>query len=299
MDIALLSSYKLSRTEEYLVWFVFFLALAVKVPMMPFHIWLPEAHVEAPTGGSVMLAGVLLKMGTYGMVRLLLGLFPTATVYFTPLVYTLCIIGMLYTSITAIRQTDMKRIIAYASVAHRNMTVVGVFTNTVQGLEGALLQMFSHGLVAGALFMCVGVRYDRHHSRLVTYYGGVAQTMPRFVFMFRFFTMANIALPGTSSFVGEFRIRVGAFQVNTYVAVMSTVGMVLGGAYSLWLYNRVAYGNIKTGYVGLSSDMNTREFLMMTPLVVMTMIIGVYPDVFLDSMHYSCSNVIEYGIVNS
>jgi NADH-quinone oxidoreductase subunit M len=207
--------------------------LGVKVPLVPFHIWLPEAHVEAPTAGSVILAGILLKLGTYGMIRFLIPLFPLATIYFTPLVYIICIIGVIYTSRTAIRQTDMKRIIAYASVAHISVTLIGLFSRTSQGVEGSIFQMLSHGLVAGALFLCVGVLYERHHTRLIKYYGGVAHSIPIFVTLFRIFTMANIARPGTASFVGEFLILLGAFQVNTTAAFGGATGMVLGGAYSL------------------------------------------------------------------
>jgi NADH-quinone oxidoreductase subunit M len=285
---------RVSLETQRRMWLAFFVSFAVKVPMMPLHIWLPEAHVEAPTAGSVILAGILLKLGTYGMVRVLVGLFPEATVYFTPMVYTRCVRAIVYTSRTAIRQTDMKRIIAYASVAHMNMTLVGLFSLTQTGVEGALLQMLSHGLVSGALFMCVGVLYDRHHTRRVTYYGGVAQTMPMFAALFMFFTMANIALPGTSSFVGEFMILVGIFQTNTFVAVMSATGMILGGAYSLWLYNRVAFGNLKTTYVGVSTDVNRRERRMLTPLVFFTLRMGLWPELFREPMHTSTSSRLEH-----
>ena len=277
-------------------WLAFFVAFAVKVPMRPMHIWLPEAHVEAPTAGSVILAGILLKLGTYGMVRVLIGLFPEASVFYTPRVYTMAMTAIVYTSRTAIRQTDMKRVIAYASVAHMNVTRVGVFSRTVQGLEGALLQMLSHGLVSGALFRCVGVLYDRHHTRRISYYGGVAQTMPLFVAFFRFFTMANIALPGTSSFVGEFMILVGFFQTNTFAAFVTATSMVLGGAYSLWLFNRVAYGNLKTFYVGGSADLIRRERWTFVPLTRLTLIMGVTPEIFLDPMHASVSSLIEHVV---
>jgi NADH:ubiquinone oxidoreductase subunit 4 (subunit M) len=206
----------------------------------------------------------------------------------------LAIMAMLYASMTAIRQTDIKRIIAYASVAHMNITLVGVFSMTVTGRQGAILQIRSHGLVAGALFMCIGVRYDRHHTRRVTYYSGVATTMPRYAMVFRFFTMANIALPGTSAFVGEFMIRLGVMQTNVYVTVMSTVGMVLGGAYSRWLYNRLAYGNAKHTYIGVSVDMNRREMLMFRPLIVLTLVRGVYPSMVCEYMSVSCINRIEH-----
>jgi NADH-quinone oxidoreductase subunit M len=206
---------------EKLLWLAFFASFAAKVPMVPVHIWLPEAHVEAPTAGSVILAGILLKLGTYGFLRFSIPLFPYASLYFTPLVFTIALIGIVYTSLTAIRQTDLKRIIAYSSVAHMNLVIVGLFSLNTQGIEGAILQQLSHGLVSGALFLCVGVIYDRHHTRLIKYYSGLAHIMPVYVAIFMFFTMANIA-PGTSSFVGEFLILVGSFQVSTSVCFFAT-----------------------------------------------------------------------------
>jgi len=276
-------------------WRAFFASLAVKVPMVPVHIWLPEAHVEAPTGGSVILAGVLLKMGTYGMMRRLRPLFVEATVYFTPRVYTRAVGAIVYTSRTAIRQTDMKRIVAYASVAHMNMTLVGLFSRTEAGVEGALRQMLSHGLVAGALFRVIGVLYDRHHTRRVAYYGGRAQAMPRFALVFRFFTRANIALPGTSAFVGEFRIMVGIGQTNTRVRRRSATGMVLGGAYSLWLYNRIVYGNRKVLYVGEERrDLDRRERRRFRPLGGRTRRLGRAPCRRLDRVRGSCMGRVEH-----
>lgn len=292
-DYQLLVQNPLASSSQYLLWLAFFASFAVKVPVMPGHIWLPEAHVEAPTAGSVILAGILLKLGTYGLIRFSLPLFPVGTVYFTPLVYTLACLAVVYTSLTAIRQSDMKRIIAYASVAHINMTLVGLFSLTPQGVEGSVLQMLSHGLVSAALFLCVGVLYDRHHSRMVKYYSGLAHTIPLYATIFLFFTMANIGLPGTSSFVGEFLILVGVFQVNTFAAVISATGMVLGGAYSLWLYNRVVYGNLKTQYIGFSPDVSRREFMSFLPLIYLTLVMGIYPEVFLDPMHVSCENLVE------
>lgn len=293
MDYQVLIHQPLIENKQYLLWLAFFASFAVKVPMLPVHIWLPEAHVEAPTAGSVILAGILLKLGSYGLVRFSLPLFPLATQYFTPLVYMISILGVIYTSLTAIRQWDVKRIIAYASVAHINLTLVGLFSLTSQGVEGSILQMLSHGLVSGALFFCVGVLYDRHHSRMVHYYSGLTTTMPIFVTIFLFFTIANIALPGTSSFVGEFLILLGVFQTNTFAAVLSATGIILGGAYSLWVYNRVAYGNIKTNYISYSIDINKREFGVFLPLVILTLVIGLYPKIFLDVIHVSCSNLIE------
>ena len=276
------------------LWLAFFASFAVKVPMVPVHIWLPEAHVEAPTAGSVILASVLLKLGSYGLIRFSMPLFPAATIYFTPLVYTMAAIAVIYTSLTAIRQSDMKRIIAYASVAHMNVILVGMFALNMQGLEGAMIQMLSHGLVSSALFLCVGVLYDRHHSRMVKYYSGMAHTMPLFAIVFMFMTMANIALPGTSSFVGEFLILAGAFQVNTTICVLAGTGMILGGGYSLWLYNRIAFGNLKVQAIKQFSDMNRREFMVFLPLTVGTLVMGIYPEIFLDPMHVSIAGLIEH-----
>lgn len=274
----------ISEGRQAILWLGLFIGFAVKVPMVPVHIWLPEAHVEAPTVGSVVLASILLKLGTYGMIRYLIKLLPIGTVYFTPVVYVLCMIGIVYTSLTAIRQTDMKRIIAYASVAHMNMTLVGLFSGTVEGYEGAVLQMLAHGFVSGGLFICIGVLYERHHSRLVKYYSGVALVMPVYSILFLVLTMANIGLPGTSSFVGEFLILMGIFKVNVLVAVVSATTMVLGGGYSLWLYNRVAYGNINEGMSKGGVDVTKRELWMLIPLVGLTIVIGIYPEVFLGEL---------------
>ena len=283
-----------------LLWLAFFVSFAVKVPMLPVHIWLPEAHVEAPTAGSVILAGILLKLGSYGFLRFSLPLFPYASVYFTPLIYAFACVAVIYTSLTAIRQTDLKRIIAYASVAHMNLVLIGMFVYNLQGLEGSILQQLSHGLVSGALFLCVGVIYDRHHTRLVKYYSGLAHTMPIYIAIFMFFSMANIALPGTSSFVGEFLILAGAFQTNTTVCVLSATGMILGGGYSLWLFNRVAFGNIKVQYMGAFSDVDKREFATLLPLIILTLVMGIYPEIFLDPMQLSCSNLLaQLDVANS
>jgi proton-translocating NADH-quinone oxidoreductase chain M len=291
-DYQALLTTEFSFDRQRILWLAFFASFATKVPMVPVHIWLPEAHVEAPTAGSVILAGVLLKLGTYGLVRFSLPLFPAATVYFTPFVYTMCVLAVVYTSLTAIRQTDMKRIIAYASVAHMNVTLIGVFSLTVPGVEGGIYQMLSHGIVSSALFLCVGVLYDRHHTRLLKYYGGVAHAMPMYVTLFLVFTMANIARPGTSSFVGEFLILLGAFNVNTAAAFGGATGMVLGGGYALWLYNRVAYGNVKTQFMGAFDDLNHREWAVLLPLALITVYGGIYPEPFRSAMHESVQHLI-------
>ena len=307
MLLAILLIYAIAGTTDYqilltvqfdgnlqkVLWLAFFASFATKVPMVPVHIWLPEAHVEAPTAGSVILAGVLLKLGSYGLIRFSMPLFPIGTIYFTPLVYAMAAIAVVYTSLTAVRQSDIKRIIAYASVAHMNVILVGMFALNANGLEGAMIQQLSHGLVASALFLGVGVLYDRHHSRLVKYYGGMAHVMPVFVMILLFFTMANIALPGTSSFVGEFLILVGAFQANTMVTMLAATGMILGGAYSLWLYNRVAFGNLKVQSIHEFSDINRREFFVQLPLILGTLVMGIYPEIFLDPMHVTIANLIE------
>jgi len=262
--------------------------------MLPMHIWLPEAHVEAPTAGSVILAGILLKLGTYGFLRFSLPLFPEASYYFTPLVYTMATLGVIYTSFTAIRQTDLKRIIAYASVAHMNLVMMGLFSFNLPGLEGALLQSLSHGFVSSALFLCIGVLYDRYHTRMVKYYSGLVHVMPISMVILLFFTMANIGLPGTSSFVGEFLILVGIYQTNTTVTFLGATGMILGGGYSLWLYNRIAYGNLKTQYLGMTkfSDISKNEFFAVLPLIMGTLVMGIYPEVFLDPMHVSVNHLL-------
>ncbi len=295
-DYRVLQEAVLRVERERLLWLAFFCRFAVKVPIVPVHLWLPEAHVEAPTAGSVLLAGILLKLGTYGMVRFSLGLFPRASVYFTPLVHTMAVIAIIYTSLTALRQRDMKRVIAYASVAHMNMTLVGLFSMTPQGLEGALFQMLSHGVVSGALFLCVGVLYDRYHTRLIAYYGGLAHTMPVFTTLFLLFTMGNIALPGTSRFVGEFLILVGIYQTNTVATVLAATTMVLGGGYSLWLFNRLAYGNLQTQTLSLAQfgDLNRREFVCLLPLAILTLVMGIYPEPFLDTMHASCDLLLQH-----
>jgi len=250
------------------------------------HIWLPEAHVEAPTAGSVILAGVLLKLGTYGFIRFSLPLFPDASIYFTPLVYAMAAMAVVYTSLTAIRQTDLKRIIAYTSVAHMNLVVIGLFSYNVIGLEGSMLQSLSHGFVASALFLIIGVIYDRHHTRMVKYYGGLAHTMPIFSIVFLIFTMANIALPGTSSFIGEFLILTGIYKINTIITFVSATSMILGGGYSLWLFNRVVYGNLKIQYINQFCDIEKREFFVFLPLILGTLIMGIYPELFFKPYAY-------------
>ena len=292
-DYEVLTTFSFSECEQKILWLSFFASFATKIPMIPVHLWLPEAHVEAPTAGSVILAGVLLKLGTYGFVRFSFPLFAKACFYFAPFVYSLSVIGIVYTSFTAIRQTDFKRIIAYTSVAHMNLVMIGLFSFNTIGIEGAILQSLSHGFVASALFLCIGVVYDRHHTRMVKYYGGLVHTMPLYVFIFLFFTMSNIGLPGTGSFVGEFLILTGSFKVNTSITFLSATGMVIGACYSLWLFNRISYGNLKTQYFTYYSDISKREFFIFFPLLVGTLVMGLYPEIFLESIHMSVNMLVE------
>jgi proton-translocating NADH-quinone oxidoreductase chain M len=292
-DYEILLTFTFSSFEQQLLWFTFFLSFAAKVPMVPLHLWLPEAHVEAPTAGSVILAGVLLKLGTYGFLRFSLPLFPEASFYFSPLVYTMAAIGIVYPSFTAIRQTDFKRIIAYTSIAHMNLVMLGIFSFNTIGLEGAILQSLSHGFVASALFLIIGVVYDRHGTRMVKYYGGLVHVMPIYVTIFLFFTLANIGLPGTSSFVGEFLILVGSFKTNMSASFIGASSMIIGGCYSLWLFNRLAYGNLKTQYFNSFLDLKKKEFVVFVPLILGTFIIGLVPDTFLNSIHMSVNLLIE------
>ena len=292
-DYEILLSFKFSDLEQKFLWFSFFLSFASKVPMVPVHLWLPEAHVEAPTAGSVLLAGVLLKLGTYGFIRFSLPLFPQASFFFAPLVYTIASIGIIYTSLTAIRQSDFKRIIAYTSIAHMNLVILGIFSFNNIGLEGAILQSLSHGFVASALFLVISIVYDRYKTRLIQYYGGLASLMPIYIFIFLIFTLANIGFPGTSSFVGEFLILTGSFKVNSSVTFLGATGMIIGGAYSLWLFNRISYGNLKIQYISKFLDLSLREFFVFLPLILGTLIVGVYPNIFLTSIHMSVNNLIE------
>lgn len=293
-DIQVLLATHFDRNLQLILWLAFFASFAIKIPMVPFHIWLPEAHVEAPTAGSILLAGILLKLGGYGFLRFSIPMFPEASIYFTPLIYTMSVIAIIYTSLTTLRQIDLKRIIAYSSVAHMNFVTIGIFTLNIQGIEGSILLMLSHGIVSSALFLCVGILYDRHKTRLIKYYSGVAQVMPLFAIIFLLFTMANISLPGTSSFVGEFLVLIGAFQSNPSIAFFATTGIILGAAYSVWLYNRVAFGNLKIDYITKFVDLNQRELYIFLPFIVLVLLMGIYPDIFLSPMHMSVMNLIEH-----
>jgi NADH-quinone oxidoreductase subunit M len=282
----------LGRDLQLWLWLAFFASFAVKVPMWPVHTWLPDAHVEAPTAGSVILAGVLLKMGAYGFLRFSLPFFPEASAYFTPLIYFLSVIAVIYTSLVALAQEDMKKLIAYSSVAHMGFVTAGIFAVTKQGLEGAIFQMLSHGLVSGALFLCVGVVYDRMHSREIARYGGLVHRMPGYALIFMVFMLASVGLPGTSGFVGEFLVLVGVFKSNTWVAALIATGMVLGAAYMLYLYRRVIFGKLVRQDLFDILDLSWREKLVFAPLVALVIWMGVYPRSVLDVMSASVDNLI-------
>ena len=293
-DYETVLAFSFTNTEQKFLWFAFFLAFASKIPMVPFHLWLAEAHVEAPTAGSVILAGVLLKLGTYGFIRFSIPLFPFASFYFTPLVYTMAVTGVIYTSFTAIRQSDFKRIIAYTSIAHMNLVMLGIFSFNNIGIEGALFQSLSHGFVASALFLAIGVVYERYHTRVVKYYGGLGLTMPLYTVIFGFFTLANISFPGTSSFVGEFLILSGSLKANTSATFLSATGIVIGAAYSLWLFNRVSFGNLKFKFCRIFVDINKREFMAFLPLIIGTLLTGLLPNIFLNPIRSNVNNLMEF-----
>jgi NADH-quinone oxidoreductase subunit M len=274
------------------LWLAFFASFAVKMPMWPVHTWLPDAHVEAPTAGSVILAAILLKMGGYGFLRFSLPMFPDASLYFQPLVYTLSVVAIVYTSLVALMQEDMKKLIAYSSVAHMGFVTMGIFSMTRQGIDGAIFQMISHGLVSGALFLCVGVVYDRIHTREIAAYGGLVHRMPLYAFVFMLFTMANVGLPGTSGFVGEFLTLLGTFGVNTWVAFLATSGVILSAAYALWLYRKVIFGELEKAELKTITDMTPREAVVFAPLVVLTVFFGVYPAPILDALGASVESLL-------
>ncbi|MCW2247565.1 NADH-quinone oxidoreductase subunit M [Azospirillum fermentarium] len=280
-DVPTITATAFPRSMQMWLWLAFFASFAVKVPMWPVHTWLPDAHVEAPTAGSVILAGVLLKMGGYGFLRFNIPILPEATEFFAPLVYTLSIVALVYTSLVALAQEDMKKLIAYSSVAHMGYVTVGMFTLNTQGIGGSIFQMLSHGVVSGALFLCVGVVYDRMHTREIAQYGGLVKLMPKYAVVFLFMTLASVGLPGTSGFIGEFLVLLGAFRDNTWVATLMALGLVLGAAYALLLYRRVVYGVITNPHVRSMFDLTPREVAVFVPLIIVVLWMGIYPNSFL------------------
>lgn len=283
---------QLAGEQQKLIWLCFFLAFAVKMPLFPLHIWLPEAHVEAPTVGSMLLASLLLKLGGYGFLRFSLTFLSEGSSQYAPLVSTCALLGVIYGSLSTVRQIDLKRIIAYSSVAHMNLVMLGLFSYNQQGLEGAIYLMVGHGVVSAALFFCVGVLYDRHHSRLLRYYGGVVTVMPLFCSMFFAFTLANMSFPGTSNFLGELLVFLGIFAGNSTVLLFSTAGIVLGAVYSTWLFNRVAFGTLKTTYISEFTDLNRREFLVLLSLLIPMVILGLTASFVLDFVHLPVKAII-------
>ncbi len=292
-DITSLLATRFPRDMQFWLWIAFFASFAVKMPMWPVHTWLPDAHVEAPTAGSVILAAILLKMGGYGFLRFSVPMFPLATHDLAPLVFTLSVVAIIYTSLVALAQEDVKKLIAYSSVAHMGYVTMGIFTVTTQGVDGAIFQMLSHGLVSAALFLCVGIVYDRMHTREIAAYGGLVNRMPIYAFCFMVFTMANVGLPGTSGFVGEFLTLVGAFKVNTVVAALATTGVILSAAYALWLYRNMIFGELEKPALRSIPDMRPREILVMAPLVLLTILFGFYPAPVLDVTAASVKKLVS------
>jgi len=292
-DIASLLHHSFPLSLQKWAWFAFLASFAVKLPMWPVHTWLPDAHVEAPTAGSVILAAILLKMGGYGFLRFSLPMFPDASAQFAPLIYALSVVAIIYTALVALVQEDMKKLIAYSSVAHMGFVTMGLFALTAQGVGGGIFQMVSHGIVSAALFLCVGIVYDRMHTREIAAYGGLVNRMPLYAFVFMVFTLANIGLPGTSGFVGEFLSLIGTFRVNNWVATLATLGTILSAAYSLWLYRKIIFGTLEKPALFNIRDMGWREIAIMTPLIVLTIVFGVYPKLVLDVSSASVAQLID------
>jgi NADH-quinone oxidoreductase subunit M len=291
-DIQELLKFDIDAKYQYWLWLGFFTSFAVKTPMWPVHTWLPDAHVEAPTSGSVILAAILLKMAGYGFIRFSIGFFPVASHYFAPLIFTLSIIGIIYTSLVALMQKDMKKLIAYSSVAHMGFVTIGIFAFNSQGIEGSIFQMISHGIVSAALFLSVGVIYDRMHTREIEDYGGVVNTMPKYSIFFMVFILASLGLPGTSGFVGEFLVLMGVFKVNYLVSLLAATGVVLSACYSLWLYRRVVFGEVTNDNVKSLKDINKFEVMTLLPLLILTIVLGIFPNIILDTISTSVENVV-------
>ena len=291
-DITQIYEIKIPKEYQNILWLAFFSSFAVKMPMWPVHTWLPDAHVEAPTAGSVILAAILLKMAGYGFLRFSIPMFPVASEFFTPLIYSLSIVAIIYTSLVALMQDDMKKLIAYSSVAHMGYVTLGIFTFTKQGLEGSVFQMISHGLISAALFLCVGVVYDRMHSRLISSYGGLVNYLPKYSLLFLIFALAGLGLPGTSGFLGEFLVLTGIFQKSYLAAMLATFGVVLGAAYMLWLTKRVIFGNTKNNEIKDLKDVNILEMIMLVTLAFFIIFFGFYPAPLIDTMNASIDNLV-------
>ena len=292
-DIPTLMNHTFPYRMQLWLWLAFLASFAVKVPMWPVHTWLPDAHVEAPTAGSVILAGVLLKMGAYGFLRFSLPMLPLASEFFAPLIYALSVIAIIYTSLVALAQEDMKKLIAYSSVAHMGFVTIGIFAVNQQALQGALIVMLSHGIVSAALFLIVGVVYDRMHTRLIARYGGLVNRMPLYAFAFMIFMLASVGLPGTSGFIGEFLVLVGVFRANTWVALLATTGIILGAAYMLYLYRRVIFGRLVREELKTMLDLSPREITVFAPLILVVLWMGLYPNPFLRVMDASVAHMVE------
>jgi NADH-quinone oxidoreductase subunit M len=292
-DVTQIFEIKIPVKYQYVLWLAFFSSFAVKMPMWPVHTWLPDAHVEAPTAGSVILAAILLKMAGYGFLRFSIGMFPVASEYFVPLVFTLSVIAIIYTSLVALMQEDMKKLIAYSSVAHMGFVTLGIFTFTPQGIEGSIFQMLSHGLISAALFLCVGVLYDRVHSRLISSYGGIVNILPKYSLVFAIFILGALGLPGTSGFVGEILILIGAFQKSFLVAILASIGIILGAAYMLWLYKRVIFGKLEKSELKELKDLNFSEGIVLFSIVVLVLFFGFYPNLILETIQTSVEELIK------
>ena len=292
-DVIKLYNIGIDAKFQNLLWLAFFSSFAVKTPMWPVHTWLPDAHVEAPTAGSVLLAAILLKMAGYGFIRFSVGLFPIASEYFVPLIFALSLIAIIYTSLIALMQEDMKKLIAYSSVAHMGFVTMGIFTMTPEGIEGSIFQMISHGIISAALFLCVGVVYERMHTREISKYGGIVSVMPRYAIVFMIFTLGALGLPGTTGFIGEFLILLGTFKVNFMVATIASLGVILGAAYMLWLYRRVVFGEITNSEVQKLKDLNSSEIIILSVLAIVSIIFGFYPDPLLNTTSVSVEELID------
>lgn len=307
-NIEIVSTVTFSKNRELFLWLAFFIALGVKVPMFPVHLWLPEAHVEAPTSGSILLAGILLKLGTYGFLRFLLVLFPYGLIYYTPLVFTIALISIIYGSFATIRQIDLKKIIAYSSIVHMNFALLGLFTNDIEGIQGSLYIMLSHGIVSSALFLCIGILYDKYKTRLITYYGGLVNFMPLFSFFFLSFILSNLGFPGTSSFIGEILVLISVVSYNFKIAIFAASSMVLSAVYSLWLYNRIIFGELRlfgttqkikninyffyTYWFYKFADLTKREFMLLSLFFIFNILFGIYPSLILNCTYISALKLL-------